>query len=301
MRRVYVSTVARGRQHEDASKVYCLDLDTTRVIHSRRLPVAMIDLPNPRGGCRGARGMAFFKGWLWVAAFDGLFRFNPEDMVIDRGYWYRELLDIHQIYGGPDSLQVISTGNDTIARVDVDGVVSELNCLTGRFGFKPIIPGSADSYHANSIDGRYIVLNHHNALGDILTGQVTLLPWASGLHDLWTIGSGEMCTNCSFRRQTIAFRVESPTEYRVIFEASDGPHAMMGMTPLAIHGFTRGMHYDLSSDTLLVGVAPASIVEIADVSGKPRVVATYPIANEIVESVFDVIPHPGDWNTHRED
>lgn len=305
MRIAYVSTVGRGKQKEEASRVYKIDLDSGATLASVRLPLSMFDLANPRGGCRGGRGLAAFgTHTIFAAIFDGICELDAETLFIRECHWYGEPLqdarDIHQIYmREKGELLIVNTWTNSTNHVAVHSpdwkkwALSAPTDFSDVYAGKPAeechIPlGCRDTLHLNSIcdKQKYGLLCKVGAILDLETRKIIYEDnCLRGSHDLHWINHEEVAINLSRHCKTVAFNPITK-EFRDLYVAPGGPDGEM-----AKHGWMRGMSYISKTDTLLLGSAPAQVVELRDVNTSPqaRIIS---ISDEIVESVFDVIPHP---------
>lgn len=293
MRRIYVSTVGRGKKLEESSKVYCVDYDSGRILHSTRIPEPNMDLANPRGGCRGCRGLAILDGSLWAAGWDGIFELDLDTLELKRGFWSKECQDIHQIYTEDGQLVLVSSWNDkTFTFKPSEGIFKELDNFAGRFAGEQIDPSSPDTLHYNAIVDDYVLLNRPGIIANRETDETIYEFTSTGRgHDLCMLPSGELATNCAGEAGTIAINIETGSS-RDILRITRKPE-LDG--PLAQQGWTRGLSYIENHDLMLVGSAPASIFCINNIMTNPKVIKEITISDEVIETVFDVIPHQEDW------
>lgn len=293
-KRIYVSTVGRGKALEEASRIYCLDGETGALLGSVRLPLAMYDLANPRGGCRGARGMTVYRDSLWAAGFDGLFEIDMETLFIRRGYWSPVCRDIHNIYGTPEGIRVLATGSNSIYLFR-DGTFEKVK----SFGHLPLGKARAeheseDTLHLNALCGNLGLLSWAGAIIDTETEEILCRDNENvlGSHDLWRLSSGEIAINASNHLKTLTLDPSTWRVKRELFAIKNRPE----LDKLARHGWMRGMAYVPEKDLLFVGSSPAMVIRLEKVCGssRPRP-QVFPISDEVVESVFDIVPHPADW------
>lgn len=316
MRRLYVSTVGRTKDLQDSSHVYMLDYDTKQVMHSVRLPLAMFDLENPRGGVRGCRGLCFGMdllgqpAFLWAAGFDGLFRINLDDLFIEEGVWSRDCRDIHQIYAGhpcmeglfwgkgPD-VELIGTWNNTLYGFEYSsGEFFPLLDLSDIHEGEPPPQlnndrGSCDTLHWNAMHKGYALVPKIGGIYDMASRSFVVLdPQYRGCHDLQLLPNGELAINHSMTRRVLTFDTTTWKEKRVLLELpfTKQPEGTKAIMP----GWMRGMSYLENHDMLFVGSAPARIYIFKNVCGSPEV-EHIDISDDICDSVFSVVPHPGDW------
>lgn len=290
MKRIYTSTVGRGKALEESSKIYCIDFDTGEILLERKLPLSMLDLGLPRGGCRGCRGLTWIDGYIWAAGYDGLFQINPETLFIDRGHWSSDCKDIHQIYDHDSSITVVSTGNNSVYDFSIEDMAF---CL--KLHLPSIFNNSRemeDIYHFNAMTDRYVLLNNTGQIGDLLKECIifddSLLV---GAHDIISLSNSEVAINLSRHAQTVAINLD--TKYiRVLATVN---HDRSKDSLLAKHGWMRGMFFLPGTEQLLVGCGPAMVLCIDNIFTNPGISKEITISDDIVESVFDVLPHPIDW------
>lgn len=300
MKRIYVSTVGRGKEHEESSRVYCVDFDSGEILKSVRLPLAMFDLKNPRGGTRGGRGLAFkndLKGRLrlYAAGFDGIFKIDPDDMHIEKGWWSRKCQDIHQIYEVDNTLLLTNTLHNKITKFipehDSFSTLWDLSQYNEEFGHPPPNPGHPDFLHLNAIlwEEKLALICRTGKIINFETGQLVCdnPEYLKGSHDLVKIKNGEICVNNSTARRVVAFNQN--WEPRILYQSGPGEGS-----ELAVYGWVRGMSYIEKEDMLLCGNAPAEVLALKNVTSTIEV-KKIKISDEIIESVFDIVPHPKDW------
>lgn len=126
-KRILVSTICRHSHFDQPSGfVILIDLDVGRPVH--RLPVPEPPLrgtdPNPRGGMRGARGIAVAGDTLFVANYSSVFQFDHRWRMV--GSCSHPLCaDIHDIAYHDGQLWVTSTRNDLLLALHLDGRIAE--------------------------------------------------------------------------------------------------------------------------------------------------------------------------------
>jgi len=293
----YVSTVGRGKILEESSKIYKVDLASKKVLAQVRLPFSMFDLANPRGGVRGSRGIVILQTeagpQLWVAGFDGLFNLDMETMFINKGYWFKNLRDIHNIYQHGNRILVTSTWNNSIYEFDSEsGDVFLISDFSNKF-INPLSGDTPDQYHLNSVCGELALLNRQGVVVNVHTGSTV---WSSPDfkygHDLVPLPSGEIATCSSGKKSVVAFRVDK-AGYRVLLDLqSVYPACSPAEGKLAIPGWTRGLTYSSETGLLYVGAAPAQILVVDP--GSSGLVDTIKISDEVADSVFAIaLGNPG--------
>lgn len=292
-KRIYVSTVGRGKQLEESSKVYLVDIESSETIKGARIPEATIDLENPRGGCRGCRGLAWWQGELWAAGFDGLFRLHPGTLRLEKGYWSQECRDIHQIYTHSDGILLTSTWNNCIFLFNpLNGSFDKIQDLSSDYEGEQVDPNIPDTLHMNSLCDDYALFNRPGVIANIISKEIVYRFGSAGCgHDLHRLSTGEIAINLSASASTEAVNLETGRS-RVLLDIQRKP----GLdSPSASHGWTRGMFYIPGEDVLLIGAAPAMVYILENVSMEPHIKKVVEISDEVVESVFDILPYLEDW------
>lgn len=294
MKRVYVSTCRRGGWHKESGKVYCLDLDSGKVLSQIHIPMAMIELPNPRGGSRGARGLAFHNEKLFCAGWDNITRFDPDTLTPEIAWWSKECQDIHQIYPrSHDILWVVSTRNNSLYSFTPVSFIKMEDMTTIHDGIPSHDPDSPDRLHFNSMCESLCLFSSIGVVGDRKSGFYYENEKLLHSHDLFLLPTGEILFNESKKNRTIAMELDSPGSYRVIYQAPDKPDPSR---TLARPGWMRGMYYLPKLDQVLLGSAPAQVIHLGNICREPEILGKYQISDQDIDSVFDVITDPRDWH-----
>ena len=120
-----------------------------------------------------------------------------------------------------------------------------------------------------------------------------------GSHDLIVLPTGEVVMNHSRASRVVAFNPKTWAESRILLELAITEETEKG---IATNGFLRGMSYLPEQDLLLIGCAPASVYVLFNASSRNKDFdfKKIELSDEIVESVFDVIPHDSDWKLSSE-
>ncbi|NUM52790.1 MAG: hypothetical protein HUU46_04020 [Candidatus Hydrogenedentes bacterium] len=126
--KLLVSTIKRGANpSEPSSSVYTLSDCNYAVGAAPNVQDAALRRfdSNPRGGMRGARGVAVGDGATFVANFDSVFRYDRAWNLkgVTSHPW---CADIHDIALHDGRLWVASTRNDCLVQFDLDGNVRDI-------------------------------------------------------------------------------------------------------------------------------------------------------------------------------
>lgn len=121
-----VSTVLRNASpHEPSAALWSLDasLAVCETVDIPDSQARSLDR-NPRGGTRGARGIAVAGDEVFVANYETVFRFD-RNWKLRGALSHPECADIHDIAFRDGRLWVASTRNDLLFQFDLDGKMKE--------------------------------------------------------------------------------------------------------------------------------------------------------------------------------
>src|SRR5713101_2938073 len=127
-----LSIVCRSSSRDGPSGyVYTLDLGRRQVTGRSPVsePLHFRHDENPRGGMRGARGIAVVDDHVFIANFSGIHRFDSAWRLIG-AMSHPSCADIHDVRFREGRLWVTSTRNDLIFEFDLDGDIHQ--CLDLR-------------------------------------------------------------------------------------------------------------------------------------------------------------------------
>lgn len=168
MLRLLVSTIVRKASPlEISGYLYTVDLHENAVRERTpfiEAPLRDLD-PNPRGGMRGARGIAVEGDEVYVANYSAVYRFDTQwrcKGVIS----HPDCADIHDIAVQDGALWVTSTRNDLLMAFDRDGTLRARIDLRKSVALDDPVPVS-DSQTAENVDFRD-PRTHEKALHDYL-------------------------------------------------------------------------------------------------------------------------------------
>ncbi len=125
-RKILISTIVRNALSNEPSATICLLGLASATVRRVAVPEAAQRKcdPNPRGGMRGARGVAVAGDEILVANYDSIFRYNRE-WNLKGIISHPHCADIHDIEFRDERLWVASTLNDLLFQFDCDGHVKE--------------------------------------------------------------------------------------------------------------------------------------------------------------------------------
>ena len=127
MARVVVTTIRRhSPPSEPSGYVYTVDVDAAKV--TGRCPILeppfVHEDPNPRGGLRGAKGLAVSGDQLFLANHSAVFRFSA-GWELEQTISHPSCAHIHEILTRDDTLYVTSTRNDLLIAFDAQGRIEQ--------------------------------------------------------------------------------------------------------------------------------------------------------------------------------
>lgn len=124
MQRILASSVIRGGDRDFNGWLYEINWTEKKILRKVRIPNPEIPYLGPRGGARGARGVASTGKQHFVANFNTIFVFNESFDLIDE--ISNSLFNgIHEIDIVSDGIWVSSTGIDAVLKVDWTGKLLE--------------------------------------------------------------------------------------------------------------------------------------------------------------------------------
>lgn len=296
MRRVYVTLVGRVDKPQDApedvGELVVIDWDT-KTVQERLIVGSGKDVV--LGRSRGATGVAWLNGYIYVSCREGLIKVTPDSFE-------QEVLDLdipsglHQVVSYNGMLYLTGTSENCLAVIKDDELV-EKNHLYGD---------KSDSLHFNSIawdskgDQYHLYMgNRHTAkmarkepsrivnftTGNVVHGYLGSLP-----HDL-----------CFTSPSRLLYTVSGDGELRFI-DLETRERGLLFKKPMEsdpqgsyrLQGFLRGLAFHEGTNTLLVGKAPGTLYELNATTGEE--LDAFEFKNSIGTAVYDVILDPRDWD-----
>lgn len=253
-----------------------------------------------RGGDRGIRGMAFYKGLLYAAAGDEIFVFNKEMKVV-KSFRNRFLKHTHEVWRDGNKLYIIANMFDAVLVLDLDNdrwidSYHFQNCTNKAMRFNTYdsanCPEPLDKLHLDSVlvmANTLLYCGHHmetlNAI-DLETDDILIYQdKIKNSHNARPYLGG-VIHNLAFQHKTV---------YRNIF----GKIVEEWITPLykkedmthtdlphdhAVQGYVRGMV--LIPPFIVVGSSPATINVFTH--GRSEPVKSIQISNDIRNSICGI-------------
>jgi len=292
MRRIWITVGQRvereGDSPEDKGEVIILDWDKKQICGSFSVDSGeKIEV----GRSRGAAGIAWHEGFVYVACRGGILAINPEtcdtDHVVDMvgrpagyhgmksdGYYLK--VTCH----GVDVIQGIRNKKVQImyATHEEDGfdfTRHAFNCLNA-IGFNP----SGEEFHLYS--SRFLIYNWTKK--EIAVEGLTEAP-----HDLCFLNDDEVLVSRSNPKELMLCNVRTGDK-RAVFSHTEANNSGSSH---AIPGWLRGVAYDKSTEAVFVMAAPGKIWELDRNTWEVRASLVHSERPE--GSPFDLVLDPRDW------
>lgn len=293
---VYFDTVRRMRPVKEGGELVKLDWLTKAVI--KAVPIIPTDPdieddPNPRGNSRGGKGILIVGDELFVGTYHSILVFDL-DLKLKRKIDNHLFVNIHEMYSNDECMWVSSTAIDAAVGIDPWGRTlktwwpREQPILRERFSLSPMeIDKTADNRlrylfaelstkehhtHLNSVvcseGATYALLNRMGAFVQLEpeTRVVLCDDDLKGGHSPAFSTDGKSLLVCSsFRKSVLVYSVPDFTLTRRIYLPDFAEISSLSTRypdrPFNQSIFVRGL-CPIDSDRLLVGISPASILEI---------------------------------------
>ncbi len=122
LKALITSVVRQSRPHEPSGFVHMADLESWRALGQTPIfePPFLAYESNPRGGLRGAKGMAVIGDRLCLANASAI-RIYDFDWRLVRTLSHPSCASIHDILARDGSLWIASSRNDLVVQMDLDG------------------------------------------------------------------------------------------------------------------------------------------------------------------------------------
>jgi len=188
-RLVFTSVIRGAALRETSGIVGVVDLERREVVSRSPVPESehRANDPNPRGGVRGARGVAASGDRLVVANSDRLLVFDAAwSLVCELSHPW--LGGIHDVALDPDGVWVSAANADLVAKIAPDGAILDRWSwrddpeLAGRLGFRslPRFPEDVDYRDPRALQGGVHNIAHVNSVargeGSVLVSLGRILP-----------------------------------------------------------------------------------------------------------------------------
>ena len=275
---VACTTIVRSaHRSQNHGGVFLVDLETQKIEQVVDWSDQSIDWAGA-GGDRDLRGMATYKGELWIAASKEIHVFN-EKFEIVRSFTNKFLKGIHEIFRHEETLLLASTATDCIVEFDLKneqfGDVHWLSRQGGdnddtRIQYKIIDPsdelpeGIGDSIHINNVcvHGGYILAGALKVGAILVLKDGQIFPFGKipvGTHNVQPFQGG-LFYHLSEKGELHFTEVSG--EPKVSFETVRYPEDELVNIDLsnefAHQGFARGICV-IDEETVVTGSSPATI------------------------------------------
>ncbi len=298
MKRIWITIGTRvereGERPEDKGEVIILDWDTIKIHNTFSVDSGKeVEV----GRSRGASGIAWHKGFVYIACRKGIVAIDPETYehyVIDmRG----RPAAFHGMKSDGYYMKVTCHGNDLVQGIrnkkvqimyatdEDDGFDFTCQRVNGlnAIGFNP----SGEEFHLYS--HRFLVYNWTKK-------EIVVEGLENSPHDLCFLNDDEVLVTRSSSRELWLCNVRTG-EKRVVFSRKNKSEREKEGPEFAKAGWMRGVAYDAATESIFVMSAPGKIYELDR--------NTWEIRNSLVffdkpeGGPFDLVLDPRDWNNNE--
>ena len=301
------TSVVRGAEQGDShGGIYLVDFAAQSVNQVVDWDTSEIDFQG-RGWDRGLRGIAFYKGEIYIAASDELFVYDTE-FNIKRSFRSTYLKHCHEIHIHEHHLYLTSTGFDSILgfnldtesfdwaiKVVSDGMVFGVRRFNPNGNSGPLL---LNKLHINNVycdaGGMYISGIRTKALlrfGGKDIGVMATLP--EGVHNARPFLDGILFNDT----RADAIRFESPTGRKAFRVPRFAPHklthANLDDSRIARQGFGRGL-CALSDNEIAAGSSPSTVSIYNLQEQKPSKVIN--LSLDMRNAIHGLKVWPYEWN-----
>lgn len=312
MKRIFVSSLVRiGAMSEfygvrgDVGKVYLFDIESGSLITN---PVDIdissdgSSLHKVQGKSRGARGLAYYNGHLYVAGSVNVISvYDINTLELVDTLKFNEKHYFHQLRVHNDRLHAISTGTDSILRIK-DFVVEEVTFLGDKDAFfstflyegREYNEWGTDRVHFNSIawdeeGAEYHVYHTLDAVVNYTSNKLIAQGgplWSP--HDVAFHGS-DILVNSTAAHSLVAIDRDSGKQRVVFVSDYDGDPS----NPDNDWNSTRGLA--VFGEYVVVGSVPTRVTLLRRTgSGEYVVENRFDLSLFPYEAVYDILIHPDD-------
>jgi hypothetical protein len=293
---IYFDTVRRKRPVKKGGELVKLDWSTKKV--KKRIPIYPTDPdikhdPNPRGNSRGGKGILIAGDEVLVGTYHTILVFDL-NLNLKRRISNNLFVNIHEMCFSGENIWVSSTTIDCAVLVNGEGETvktwwpREERALQERFGLKPMaIDKQADNRlayihaelgkkeghtHLNSVtlwnSQIYTLLNRFGVVARIEPDVKIILEdnLLKGAHSPVVSADGKCIILCSsFNKCVLFYDIKTGNLLKELnlldFAEVASLHKKYPDQPFNKSIFVRGLEI-IDEDRILVGISPASILEI---------------------------------------
>jgi hypothetical protein len=311
-KKLFLSTIKRGsKQHQITGCLFELHPSTLEVIKKLDIPEPSIKKGfwNPRGGNRGARGLTFYNGVVYVATATVIRKYDLNLNYLGE-IKNKRLAGLHNIHADKHGIAALSTLHDLVVKVDYSG-----KTLWEWHGHRSKVLQKTFKFNARAIDfdvynkgdkamNRYLADDRLHLSGSCIhNNRLFVLSGKRGciievcspnkeklyLHDK-TLNAGHdivwiknlMYVNSTRNQSVRVYQGKKPV--RTITSKIFNPNKKINQFSTA--GWQRGLHkYD--ENTLLVGTSPLTVFLLDINTGKVRHRKT--LDNDIKHSSYSLL------------
>ncbi len=289
MKRIYITLASRidsdRTDIEDAGQVVILDWDTKSVV---KIVQVTSEETVSSGRTRGACGIAWHEGFIYVACRQQILALDPDTYTLDHSISMGEPTGYHHIGSHEDKLWIVCTGGD-IKKSIVNREVKD----TIHVGGSSISTGFKDRKHFNTIawdsEGDcYHLYMQGNCVVNFTKNKTVVSGLGSMPHDICFINDDEFLVSESACGNLIKCNKNTGSKQTVfsrpVTTVGEGYRKM---------GFMRGIAFDKNTNTVFLTTAPGVIYELDASTFKERDKLTF--LNSGPSCTYDILLDPRDW------
>jgi len=288
--RVFATTVIRCSENNELTG-FLIEIDWERNRVKKQVPIPLDTVHpfwNSRGGNRGGRGVAYYKGILYVATASSLLMYDDSLNKVG-ALSHPHLAGLHEIFIDNQGIWVTSTLHDLIVKLDFNGNVieewygSKCKILQKEFNFSDRklntnlnFPDETfiqhyDKYSKEEIFHLNSVSPHNNSLYVLscrkgafirIKPEVKVIVQDSELkapHNGIISADNEVIINDTQNQCLRVYKLETGERLQSVFTRVFGTNQTSAQ--FASYGWQRGL-YPIDHSIYLVGTSPAAIFEV---------------------------------------
>ena len=329
---IYFDTVRRKRPVKQGGELVQVDWSTKKIL--KKIPIFPNDPdikydPNPRGNSRGGKGIIINEKEVFVGTYHTILVFDHK-LRLKRKITNNLFSNIHEMCFSGKNIWVSSTTIDCAVQVDQKGKTlkswwpREESLLQERYGLFPMqIEKNIDNRlkyihnelekkeshtHLNSVTElnkrTYVLLNRLGAIVQVEPEMKIFVEdqLIRGGHSPVISGNGKQMILCSsFRKEILFYDLKNGQLQKEIF-LMDFPeikhlHKEYPDQPFNKSIFVRGLEI-IDSNRILVGVAPASILEI-DIN-RNKLLDFFQYSTDVGDAIHGLVHLAGKKRTNNE-